>query len=49
MSEATPLNKIRKPRFTSVNVREAVDRLDPQRHEPQVEYQFSNGRKFKES
>lgn len=38
---------ISRPVVTRVmDVREIVERLDPDRHSPMVAYQFSNGRKF---
>ena len=40
------LDKIKKPVFTKIDVKAAVDSLDPTRYNPTVEYQFHNGRKF---
>jgi hypothetical protein len=47
MSEPTPVNERRRPVFEVVDVKDLVERLDPTRHEPTVEYEFSNGRRFK--
>lgn len=47
MADATPQNKIRRPRFTQIDQRSLVDRLEPTRYEPRVEYILGNGRQFK--
>ena len=36
----------RRPTFKTIDVLELVERLEPNRHEPRTEYQFTNGRKF---
>lgn len=46
-STAIPQAFIKRPRFTKTNVKEMVERLEPDRHEPDTQYQFSNGRTFK--
>jgi hypothetical protein len=47
MADATPTDEIKRPVFRTVSVKELVERLDPTRHEPTVEYEFSNNRRFK--
>jgi len=47
MSDAIPLDQIKKPTFTKLDVKAAVETLDPTRHERTVEYEFSNSRTFK--
>lgn len=42
----TPADEIVKPTFKKIDVAAQVERLDPTRHNPTVEYEFSNGRKF---
>lgn len=37
-----------KPRITKYDIKELVESLDPDRDKPTVEYEFSNGRKFKQ-
>ena len=46
-SQAIPLNQIRRPTFTRINVKDAVERFEPDRHDPERQYVFSNGRTFK--
>ena len=36
-----------RPRTIKYDIKELVESLDPTRHEPTTEYEFSNGRKFK--
>lgn len=40
-------SEIKKPVFKVIDVKDLVERLDPKRHEPDTEYEFTNGRKFK--
>ena len=40
------LDKIVKPVYKKIDVKAAVDALDPTRYDPTVEYLFHNGRKF---
>ena len=47
-SQANP-NMTKKVITKKIDVRDAVDRLDPDRHGEKTEYEFSNGRKFKRS
>lgn len=44
---ATPADQIKRPQFKTADLKDIVERLDPHRHDPQVEYQFSKGRTFK--
>lgn len=46
---ATPLTpqETRVPTTKIFNVREIVERLEPNRHDPTVEYDMPNGRNFK--
>ena len=47
MAEAIPKDQIIKPTVVTVSILDIVERLEPLRHQPTVEYQFANGRKFK--
>ena len=42
-----PVDEITRPTFTTIDVKDTVERLDPTRDQPTVEYEFSNGRRFK--
>lgn len=46
---ATPLThaETRVPRTVQIDVKAMVESLDPTRHEPTVEYEFTRGRVFK--
>jgi len=46
-SQAIPQDQIRRPTFTRIDVKDAVERLEPDRHKREVEYKFSNGRTFR--
>lgn len=47
MSQAIPQDEIKRPVFTTIDVDNAVRRLDPDYGRAEIEYLFSNGRKFK--
>ncbi len=48
MGGSTPISKdqIRKPVFVKIDYKDLVERADPNRHDPELEYEFSNGRRF---
>ena len=46
-STPTALDQIKRPVYRTADVKDQVERLDPSRHAPTVEYEFSNGRRFK--
>ena len=43
----TPQDEIKRVVTRNINVKAIVETVDPRRHDPTVEYQFSNGRIFK--
>lgn len=47
MADATPQDQIKRPRFRQIDALSLVNRLEPTRYNPRVEYILGNGRKFK--
>lgn len=47
MAKATAQKDIKRPRFTQIDQKSLVDRLEPTRYKPRVEYILGNGRQFK--
>lgn len=45
--EAVPADQIKRPTSVTMCIKDMVERLEPTRHQRTVEYQFSNGRRFR--